>query len=30
MVYSEVYNMKNAPSDYIGKTIKMTGQFVYY
>ena len=30
MVYSEVYNMKNAPGDYIGKTIKMTGQFVYY
>lgn len=30
MVYSEVYNMMNAPGDYIGKTIKMTGQFVYY
>ena len=29
MVYSEVYNMMNAPGDYIGKTIKMTGQFVY-
>ena len=28
MVYSEVYNMMNAPGDYIGKTIKMTGQFV--
>ena len=25
MVYSEVYNMMNAPGDYIGKTIKMTG-----
>ena len=30
MVYSEVYNMMYAPDDYIGKTIKMTGQFVYY
>ena len=30
MVYSEVYNMMNAPGDYIGKTIKMTGQFVHY
>ena len=30
MLYSEVYNMMNAPGDYIGKTIKMTGQFVYY
>lgn len=30
MVYSEVYNMMYAPGDYIGKTIKMTGQFVYY
>ena len=29
MVYSEVYNMMYAPDDYIGKTIKMTGQFVY-
>lgn len=27
MVYSEVYNMMNAPGDYIGKTIKMKGQF---
>ena len=30
MVYSEVYNMMYAPDDYIGTTIKMTGQFVYY
>ena len=30
MVYSEVYNMMYTPGDYIGKTIKMTGQFVYY
>ena len=30
MVYSKVYNMMYAPDDYIGKTIKMTGQFVYY
>ena len=30
MVYSEVFNMMYAPDDYIGTTIKMTGQFVYY
>lgn len=27
MVYSEVYNMVTNPSDYIGKTVKMNGQF---
>ena len=27
MVYSEVYNMMNAPGDYIGKNIKIKGQF---
>ena len=30
MVYSEVYNMMNAPQDYIGKVIKMGGQFAAY
>ncbi len=30
MVYSEVYNMMNTPDDYIGKTVKMKGQFAYY
>ena len=30
MVYSEVYNMMNAPERYIGKTVKMRGQFSYY
>ena len=29
MVYSEVHNIVYTPGDYIGKTIKMTGQFVY-
>ena len=27
MVYSEVFNMMNNPEDYIGKTVKMVGQF---
>ena len=30
MVYSEVYNMMLAPNDYIGKTVKMKGQFAYF
>ena len=30
MVYSEVYNMTNEPDDYIGKTVRMNGQFVVY
>lgn len=30
MVYSEVYNMMMNPSDYIGKTVKMRGQFAVY
>ena len=30
MVYSEVYNMMVSPEDYIGKTIKMDGQFSIY
>ena len=30
MVYSEVYNMMYTPADYIGKTVKMKGQFAYY
>lgn len=28
MVYSEIWNMMKAPENYIGKTIKMRGQFV--
>ncbi len=27
MVYSEVYNMMTNPNDYIGKTVKMSGNF---
>ncbi|MGN0528995.1 MAG: hypothetical protein ACI4IE_07655 [Eubacterium sp.] len=27
MVYSEVYNMVTTPEDYIGKTVKMNGQY---
>ena len=27
MIYSEVYNIMSAPDDYIGKTIKMNGDF---
>lgn len=30
MVYSEVYNMMMSPEDYIGKTVKMSGQFSVY
>lgn len=30
MVYSEVYNMMISPADYIGKIIKMTGQYSVY
>jgi hypothetical protein len=30
MVYSEVYNMFASPEDYIGKTIKMKGEFSIY
>ena len=30
MVYSEVYNMMYTPDDYIGKIVKMKGQFAYY
>lgn len=30
MVYSEVYNMMVEPKDYIGKTVKMKGQFSVY
>lgn len=30
VVYSEVYNMLITPSDYIGKTIKMKGNFNQY
>ena len=30
MVYSEVYNMMYTPDDYIGKTVKMKGQFAHY
>lgn len=30
MVYSEVYNMLTVPEDYIGKTVKMNGQFSIY
>ncbi len=30
MVYSEVYNMMISPNNYIGKTVKMKGQFVPY
>ncbi len=30
MVYSEVYNMMSAPESYIGKTVKMSGNFAFY
>lgn len=30
MVYSEVYNMMVTPESYVGKTIKMHGQFAVY
>ncbi|NCC17134.1 MAG: hypothetical protein EOM28_12540 [Clostridia bacterium] len=30
MMYSEVYNMLGTPEDYVGKTIKMSGQLAVY
>ncbi|MDO4562357.1 MAG: hypothetical protein Q4C12_00840 [Clostridia bacterium] len=30
MVYAEVYNMMAAPEDYIGKSVKMRGEFSLY
>jgi hypothetical protein len=30
MVYAEVYSMLYVPEEYIGKTVKMSGQFVFY
>lgn len=30
MVYSEVYGMMTAPEDYLGKVVKMQGQFSHY
>ena len=30
MVYSEVYSMMSFPDNYIGKTVKMQGQFTIY
>ena len=30
MIYSEVYNMMSTPEDYIGKTVRMNGQFARY
>ena len=30
MVYSEVYSMMSFPDNYIGKTVKMDGQFAIY
>lgn len=30
MVYSEVYNMLTMPEEYLGKTVKMSGQFALY
>lgn len=30
MVYSEVYNMVSVPQNYIGKVVKMHGQFAFY
>lgn len=30
MVYSEVYNMLTTPSNYLGKTVKMSGNFSVY
>ena len=29
MVYTEVYNMMVAPEDYLGKTVRMSGNFAY-
>lgn len=30
LVYSEVYNMMTTPEDYIGKVVRMNGQFALY
>ena len=30
MIYSEVFNMVNSPNKYIGKTVKLTGNFSWY
>lgn len=30
MVYSEVYNMMESPESYLGKTVRMCGQFALY
>ena len=30
MIYSEVYNMMTVPEDYIGKKIRMNGEFALY
>ncbi|MGI6040656.1 MAG: hypothetical protein ACOYBH_00280 [Candidatus Alectryocaccobium sp.] len=30
MAYAQIYNMKYTPDDYIGKTVKIRGQFAYY
>ncbi len=30
MVYSEVYNMMSAPDGFVGKKVKMEGQFAHY
>lgn len=30
MVYAEVYNMMTAPEDYVGKMVKMKGEFAIY
>lgn len=30
MVYSEVFNMMSKPDDYLGKTVKMDGQYTVY
>ena len=30
MVYSEVFNMVTTPENYIGKTVKMRGTYMYY
>ena len=30
VVYSEVYNMVTSPEDYVGKVVKMHGQFAIY
>ena len=30
MVYSEVFNMLYTPEDYLGKTVKMDGNFTWY